>query len=74
MNYILFTPVGTTDPISDQHDKRYFAHLPQYKPKCTCICQRDAGASIGQPLETIEKIGQAALTTFEVECIARLTY
>lgn len=75
MNYILFTPVGTTDPISDQHDGAILHICRKYKPKKVYLYLSKEMLGLHDKdnrfCDAIERLGKLLSHTFEVECIAR---
>ena len=75
MSYILFSPVGTTDPITDNHDGAVLHICRKYKPKKVYLYLSKEMLELHQKdnryCDALERLGKLLSHSFDVECIAR---
>jgi len=75
VSYILFSPVGTTDPITDNHDGAVLHICRKYKPKKVYLYLSKEMLELHQKdnryCDALERLGKLLSHSFDVECIAR---
>jgi len=75
MSYILFSPVGTSDPISEHHDGAILHICRKYKPKKVYLYLSGEMLSLHEKdnrfCDSLERLGKHLSHTFEVYCITR---